>query len=186
MKNLKMMAVAAIALSFASCSDDDKPQQVIENEVMTTVTATLTPTGGGTPVVLKSQDLDGDGPNPPVVTVSGPFAVNTSYTGAVMFLNETVSPAENITEEIHELGIEHQIFFSQSGLGVFTYNDADEAGKPVGLSFGYVTPNAATSGNLTITLRHLPNKSATGVAGGDITNAGGSTDAEVVFPIVVQ
>ncbi|MFP5437360.1 MAG: type 1 periplasmic binding fold superfamily protein [Bacteroidia bacterium] len=186
MKNLKMMAVAAIALSFASCSDDDKPQQVIENEVITTVTATLTPTGGGAAVVLKSQDLDGDGPNPPVVTVSGPLAVNTSYTGAVTFLNETVSPAENITEEIHELGVEHQIFFRQSGLGTFTYSDTDEAGKPIGLSFGYTTANVAASGNLTVTLRHLPNKSATGVAGGDITNAGGSTDAEVIFPIVVQ
>ncbi len=181
-----MMAVAAVALSFASCSDDDKPQQVIENEVITTVTATLTPTTGGTPIVLKSQDLDGDGPNPPVVTVSGPFAVDASYTGTVTFLNEMVSPAEDITEEIHELGEEHQIFFRQSGLGVFTYKDNDEAGKPVGLSFGYAAPGAATSGNLTITLRHLPNKSATGVAAGDITNAGGSTDAEVVFPITVQ
>lgn len=181
-----MMALAAIALSFASCSDDDKPQQVIENEVITTVTATLTPTAGGTPIVLKSQDLDGDGPNAPVVTVSGPFAANTAYTGTVTFLNETVSPAEDITTEIEELGVEHQIFFRQSGLGGFAYADTDEDGRPVGLHFNYTSVNAAASGNLTVTLRHLPNKTATGVIGGDITNAGGSTDAEVVFPIVVQ
>ena len=42
------------------------------------------------------------------------------------------------------------------------------------------------TGNLTITLRHLPNKSGVNVPGGDITNAGGGTDAEVVFPVVVQ
>jgi hypothetical protein len=32
----------------------------------------------------------------------------------------------------------------------------------------------------------LPNKSATGVASGNIANAGGSTDAEVTFPITIQ
>jgi hypothetical protein len=35
-------------------------------------------------------------------------------------------------------------------------------------------------------LRHLLNKNAAGVSTGDITNAGGSTDAEVTFPIVVE
>lgn len=181
-----MMALAAIAISFASCSDDDKPQQVIENEVITTVTATLTPTAGGTSIVLKSQDLDGDGPDAPVVTVSGTFAANTAYTGTVTFLNETVSPAEDITTEIEELGVEHQIFYRQSGLGTFAYADADDNGNPIGLNFTYNTANTAASGNLTVTLRHLPTKTASGVSGGDITNAGGSTDAEVVFPVSVQ
>ena len=186
MKNLKMMALAAIVVSAASCSNDDKPQQVIENEVITTVTATLTPNGGGTAIVLKSQDLDGDGPNAPVVTVSGSVTAGASYTGTVTFYNEMVSPAENITTEIEELGVEHQIFFRQSGLGTFTYADTDADGKPIGLRFNYTAATAATSGNLTLTLRHLPNKSGNGVSGGDITNAGGSTDAEVVFPITVQ
>jgi hypothetical protein len=31
----------------------------------------------------------------------------------------------------------------------------------------------------------LPNKSASGVATGDITNAGGATDAAITYPIVV-
>jgi hypothetical protein len=35
-------------------------------------------------------------------------------------------------------------------------------------------------------LRHLPNKSETGVSSGDITNAGGTTDAQAIFPITVQ
>ncbi|HBK71516.1 MAG TPA: type 1 periplasmic binding fold superfamily protein, partial [Flavobacteriaceae bacterium] len=35
-------------------------------------------------------------------------------------------------------------------------------------------------------LRHEPNKSASGVSDGDITNAGGETDIEVIFNITVQ
>jgi hypothetical protein len=184
MKNFKttkifFLAFAAIAIS--SCSNDDNP--VNEEELITTVTTTLT--GGGQIVTLTSRDLDGDGPNAPVVTVSGNLAANTNYTGTVTFLNETVSPADNITGEVEEEGEDHQIFYQiPSALGTFVYTDLDLNGKPIGLSFTLTTGNAGI-GNLTVTLRHLPNKSATGVAAGDITNAGGATDAVVTYPVVV-
>lgn len=187
MKNLKMMALAAIAvIALNSCSDDDKPQAVIENEVITTVTATFTPAGGGTAIVLKSVDADGDGPLAPVVTVSGPFAAGAQYAGRIAFLNETVSPAEDITEEIEAEGDHHQLFYQHSGLGSFTYADTDEDGRPIGVHFNYTAAASATSGNLTVTLVHHPEKTAEGVSSGNIANAGGSTDAEVVFPVTIQ
>lgn len=189
MKNLKISLLALVAtLSFTSCSsDDDALVPVNEEEVITTVTATFTPQGGGTPVTLTSCDLDGDGPDAPILTVSGDFAVGTNYNGTVTFLNELANPAENITEEITEEGDEHQIFFQQNGLGTFTYADEDVNGNPIGLQFTYEAAQAETSGNLTITLRHEPNKNAEGVSNGIITNAGGSTDATVTFAVnVVQ
>lgn len=185
-KNIKYTSVAIMALFISSCSDDDKPSvntPVNEEEVITTVITTLT--NGSQTVTLTSRDLDGDGPNAPVVTASGNLTANTTYTGTVKFLNELVNPAEDITEEIHEEGDEHQIFFQASAaLGTFTYTDLDENSKPVGLSFRYVTGNAA-SGNLIVTLIHEPNKNAEGVAAGNITNAGGATDAQISYPIVV-
>jgi hypothetical protein len=48
--------------------------------------------------------------------------------------------------------------------------------NPIGLDFSFATWTAGGAGTLRITLRHLPNKSATGVASGDITNADGETD----------
>lgn len=188
MKNFRILAVALISfVSFTSCSDDDNnAQPVNEEEVITTVTATFTPAGGGTAITLTSRDLDGDGPTAPVTTVSAPFTAGTTYNGTVTFLNELANPAENITEEIHEESDDHQIFFQQTGLGTFTYTDTDANSKPVGLAFRYVAATTAATGNLTVTLRHLPNKSAANVATGDITNAGGGTDAEVTFPVVVQ
>jgi hypothetical protein len=45
--------------------------------VITTVTTTLT--AGSQTVTMTSRDLDGDGPNVPVVTVSGDLLVNTTY-----------------------------------------------------------------------------------------------------------
>lgn len=187
MKNFKILALALVTIvSFSSCSDDDSSTPVLEQEVITTVTATFTPTAGGTAIVLKSQDLDGDGPDAPVVTASGNFTAGASYTGAVTFLNELTNPVTNTTEEIQELSLEHQIFFQQSGLGVFAYADKDADGHPIGLNFTYTAAAAPVTGSLIVTLRHLPNKSGVNVSTGDITNAGGSTDAEVTFPVTIQ
>lgn len=182
MKKLRNLTIAMVILtSLNSCNNDDT--QVNEEEVITTVTTTLT--GGGQTITLTSRDLDGDGPNAPVVTASGNLTANRTYTGAVTFLNETVSPADNITTEVLEEGVDHQIFYqAPSALGTFTYSDTDANGKPIGLRFTLLTGNAG-SGNITVTLRHLPNKSATGVASGDITNAGGATDAAVTYQVTV-
>lgn len=182
MKTLQLSVLAITALFISSCSsDDDAPVLINEDEVITTVMAEFTPQGGGTTVTLTSRDLDGDGPNAPVVTVSGPFMAGTVYNGAVTFLNELASPAENITQEVQEEGTEHQVFIQQAGLGTVTYADQDANGNPIGVAFTFTAAQQPATGIMTITLRHEPNKTAEGVAGGDITNAGGSTDAEVTF-----
>src|SRR5690606_24397160 len=98
-------------LAFTACSDDDDPAPVNEEEVITTLTATLIPMGGGTTITLQTRDLDGEGPNAPVITVSGPLVAGTTYNGSLLLLNETITPAEVINEEIEEESDEHQFFF---------------------------------------------------------------------------
>lgn len=184
MKNSKILALALLTVfTFSSCNNDD-PEAVNEEEVITTVTTTLT--AGSSVITLTSRDLDGDGPNAPVVTVSGDLKINTTYNGATTFLNETVKPADDITAEVKEEGEDHQLFYqAPAAVGTFTYGDTDKNGKPIGLTFTLKTGPTATTGNITVVLRHLPAKSATGVAAGDITNAGGATDASVTFPVKV-
>ena len=188
MKNFRLLALfLATSLVITSCSKDDAPTPVNEEELITTVTTTLV--GGGQTIVLTSRDLDGNGPNAPVVTVSENLVAGRIYTGSTTFLNESISPAEDITEEVLEEGADHQVFYQlPATLGTVTYDnlDVDENGNPIGLKFTLVTANPGVSNNLIVRLRHLPNKSATGVAAGDITNAGGTTDARVTFPVTVQ
>lgn len=190
-KHLKFYALTLFAaLAFSSCTKDGAvPEVVNEEELITTITAVYTPVGGGTAVTLQYKDLDGDGANAPVISVSGPFEKNKTYNGTVTFKNEATNPAQDITPEILEEGDEHQLFYQKTGtLNAFTYGTAttnfDKNGKPIGLQSVFVTTGAA-SGSLTITLRHEPNKSAANVSTGDITNAAGATDAEVVFSISV-
>ncbi len=186
LKTIKNLAfVFFVASVFTACSDDD-PEVVNQEELITTLTATLTPSGGGTDIVLKSVDLDGDGPDAPVISVSANLIANTTYTGELKVENETESPAENITLEVLEEDEEHQFFFTPTNnIATTTYNDMDGDGNPIGVQFSLTTTTAAT-GSLTITLRHEPMKTASGVSDGDITNAGGETDVQAVFPITVE
>jgi len=180
MKKVKFLTISIFAIAlFASCSDDDVPEPVNAEEVITTLTVTLD-SGSGT-VVMQYQDLDGDGPDAGTVTVSGPLSANTSYDGSIVLLNETEDPAENVTEEIEEEDLDHQFFYTVgSGLDVTTeYTSFDSAGNPLGLTFELNTAGAS-SGGLTFTLRHEPNKPNTGLA-----DAGGETDIEVTFNVAI-
>jgi hypothetical protein len=184
MKKVQIFAFIALVSFFSSCSNEDN-SPVNEEELITTVTVTFT--SEDETVVLISRDLDGDGPLAPIVTVSGNFNRNTVYEGQISFENELVSPVGIITEEIEQEGANHQIFYQTSTeLGSFTYNDRDENDKPIGLQFALATHDVTRQGELKITLRHMLNKYGLGVDNGQIANAGGSTDAEVVFPIVVE
>ena len=185
MKTLKQFFLAFIAiLTFTSCGNDDTPSIVVEEEVITTLRATLTPNAGTTSIILESRDADGDGPNAPVISVSGNLLANTVYSGSIEVLNEIAN--EDITEEIKEKDQEHQFFFiASNNIAVFSYNDKDANGKPVGLLFTLETGDAG-NGEITITLVHEPAKEANGVSDGDITNAGGEEDITVTFPIIVE
>lgn len=184
---LKITALSVLGGAWLlSCSDDD-PEPINETEVITTVTVTLMPTaGGGETITLQFRDLDGDGPGTPDITVSGEFSVNTDYSGSISLLNETVSPAEDITEEVATEKEEHQFFFqTEAGLQITTsYADQDSNGNPVGLAFN-LSAGEVSSGIFTVTLIHEPDKTAMGVADGNIAHAGGETDVQVSFNVSI-
>lgn len=184
MKNLmKPLSLVAFALFLTSCDDDDAPVAINQEEVITTVEYRLENTAdAGNVVVYESVDDDGDGPNAPNITIVGNLRANATYTGTIRFLNATVSPPENITEEVIQEAAEHEVFYtsSLSTLSV-TKDDVDANNNPLGVETT-LTTGAAGTGNLTITLRHEPTKPNDNTLSG----AGGETDVEVTFTVDVQ
>ncbi|MBN09747.1 MAG: type 1 periplasmic binding fold superfamily protein [Flavobacteriaceae bacterium] len=176
-----------LILTVLSCSkDDDHPEHVHEHELITTMTITLTPSDGftGDTITLQMQDLDGDGPNAPTKSVSGNLLSGVFYDGAVVLLNESESPAENITSEIEEEDEEHQFFITPGGglienVGI-EYINLDSNGNILGTQFQINTFDSS-SGTLTFTLRHEPTKPNTGLA-----DAGGATDVEATFNVTIE
>ena len=181
--NKSLLASLALgALIFSSC-EKDHAHVHNEHEVMTTLTYTLTAEGADT-VALKFIDLDGDGANPPEIT-GGTLKANTTYAGSIEILNETETPAEDVTIEILEEDEDHQFFFTSTVEGLtVSYSDKDENGNPIG-QLNTLTTGGKGAGTIMITLLHEPKKSGTGVAGGDMTNAEGDTDIEVTFKVDV-
>ena len=188
MKKLHVLAILTLAIAalFPSCKKDD-PTPPNESELITTVSLTLVDSATGLQTVtLTFRDLDGDGGIDPVIT-GGSLQPNTTYNGQLALLDESKTPIDEITAEIEEEADEHQFFFKAtpgSLLAYLKYLDTDINGKPVGLQFR-LKSGSSGSGNFTVILRHQPDKNASGVSDGNITNAGGETDIEVTFPLSI-
>ncbi|WP_194851266.1 type 1 periplasmic binding fold superfamily protein [Nonlabens antarcticus] len=180
---LKIAITTVLYCVLVSCSDNDVPQLINEEELITTVEYTLTNDTDATNVVVyKSVDADGSGPEAPTLMTTGTLLANSTYSGTIRFLNESVAPAENITEEVQEESSEHEVFYATSIAGIaITKTDTDSDGNLLGLRTALKT-EAPGNGNLTIVLRHEPIKPNDNTLSG----AAGETDAQVVYSLIIQ
>lgn len=179
MKKIILLLLSTIVLAISACKKD--PIIANEEELITTLVYTLTPSTGGTPVEFKFQDLDGEGGNSAVVT-EGVLAANTIYSAKIQVLNESVTPTEDIAEEVDAEGEEHQFFFVTNGAFLnIDYVDNDASGNPLGLETTVTTLQAGIA-DLTISLKHEPKKPNDGTT----ADAGGETDIEVLFSVEIQ
>jgi len=186
MKTMKksILALPLVAVFFmTSCTDDDPVTIINEEELITTVELELTNSTDATNVVLfKSVDIDGEGPDDPVITITGTVNTNSAYLGEVRFLNESIAPSEDITEEVIEESNEHEVFYITSVNELtITKTDVDNNGNPLGVVTSFQT-GAVGTGTLTVVLRHEPTKPNDNTLSG----AGGETDAEVTFTFEVE
>jgi hypothetical protein len=181
-----LLFTAVLLFGMNSCKKD-KLRPINQEELITTVIMTLIDSISGSDTVrLSFSDLDGEGGSSPVIVAEN-FSNNTTYQGSISVLDESQFPTAVITGEILEEGTDHQFFIQPtpgSLLTYFKYLDADINGKPIGLIFRLRTGGAG-SGNLSLILRHEPDKDGAGVSDGDVTNAAGETDVEITFPITV-
>ncbi|AHM60606.1 hypothetical protein D770_11745 [Flammeovirgaceae bacterium 311] len=196
MKPLKI--IFSLALLFCTfflmtgCSDDDAPEAENEEEEITEVILTFSPTTGGDPLVFSWVDPDGSGTQQPVID---PIVLNqnTAYTLTI----ELYGPnGEDFTEEIEEEADEHMFFFGWTGSlftspegngnisnrsGTVNYGtDLDSRGLPLGLSTTWATGEAAT-GTFRIVLKHQP-----GIKTANSTVNDGETDADNTWSVTIE
>lgn len=161
-----------------SCEKDTSEYPEDELELITTVSLTFTPATGSAKS-FKWTDKDGTGGLAPVIE-SIVLAANTSYTISTSFLDESKSPAYNVTEDIQEDGYEHLVCYTSSGSApAVQITDLDKKKDPLGLA-GTAKTTTAGNGSLKISLKHIPDKkSATPCSTGE-------TDIEVTFPVTIN
>jgi hypothetical protein len=201
-RSLRPFFLGCLAAVFAACGGDDDGGDGNEQEVITTVTLTFTPAGGGAAITASFDDPDGDGGAAPTIDPIN-LPGNTTYTTTVVFLNKLETPPEDITVEVNDESDEHQLFFTGTAVNgpasdqpsaplTHTYGDTDANGLPIGLT--NTMAGALGTGDLTVTLRHLPPVNgvavktaaiATEVRDRGFDGLAGETDAQVTFPVTV-
>lgn len=161
-----------------SCNKDDDDGGGDPQEVITTVVLTFTDNAGNASI-FESKDTDGLGGNAPVID-DIELAANTDYTLTVEFLDESdASDVEDITEEVEEEDLEHLVCFTVQGdMPEPAIQDKDSAGDPLGLESTFST-GAAGSGNLTVILKHEPDKADAAPC------STGETDVETTFAVAI-
>lgn len=169
-----------LALTLAGCSKD-KDEVVNEEELITTVSLRFQEVGTANSFVATFRDTDGEGGNPPSTFDEIVLKPNADYSCTVELLNESVSPADNITVEVREEADDHEFYFIPAGTNI-TINkvDLDSKNLPVGLSSTWQT-GAASTGTVRVVLKHKPGTKA---AGDPVTR--GETDVDLNFTTKVQ
>ena len=204
MKNLFRISPLFLLL-LTGCQDvegGDGHDHDHENEVFTTVVLTFSPVGGGDDLEFRFTDLqDGDPLTEDVTLTDG-----TDYDLAMTFLNELEEPAEIMSVELLDEDDQHQVFFTGSAVqgpatGVnasavveHAYADQDGSGLPLGLE-NTIDTLGAGSGDLIVTLRHMPPENGAAVkvdglagtvASSGFSAIGGNNDIQVTFPLAVE
>ena len=181
-------ALALSSFALAACGDDPTAPAGNEQELITEVTLTLTPVGGGAQIVTTIADPDGPGPNPPNAQTEAIVLVpGTTYDGTVEFWDRQDPAApENITEEVEEEGDEHRVFYIVDGLAGVTIPDGsldqDSGGAPLGLSYQVVVDAGASgTGSIQVVLSHYDEQPK-----GDGSAQSNETDVDVTFDASVS
>lgn len=183
MKKLKYIPIALLGLLSSCKTGDDvnNPDKENEEELITTVSLTLTDTSDvNNSVYATFQDIDGEGGNEPSVFDTIRLQQGIVYSGTIEFLNESnENEVEDITLEIEEEADEHLLCYDSQAHVDITRTDSDGLYE-IGLETLWSTHNMTGEGTVTISLKHQPNGTKDG------TCEVGESDVELAFVTVVE
>lgn len=198
MENLRKLPIylfAALAMGFASCESND-PEEENDGEVITDVTLKfqeLNASGGlvGSVLSFKASDPQGIevGSSPTIQPVT--LTKGKTYRMSIEVFNSIEN--EDITKEILEEADEHQFFFLGSAVtgNILTITYDDPSGERIGLRNKVVVSSSPGTNNaqLRVVLRHDLDKNFPGASNPNFANfvqAGGETDLDITFPVVIN
>jgi hypothetical protein len=177
-------AVLMAGLFMTACEKDTEEENM--EEVITTMKLTFVPVGGGATVSYQFDDPDGPGGTAPTQDEII-LAPSKTYNVKVELFNKTVTPAEDITEEVKEEADAHRFYYETSPGSSITIAgfDNDPNGVPVGITSTWTT-GVAANGSLKVTLRHYPAVPPNKAAADLVNSSKSNTDIEVIFTTKVQ
>ena len=178
------LLLVLIASAITACKKDDDlipvpPPVENEGEVITTVELTFTDSAGVAPTVTATfRDPDGEGGNGPDIQDTIRLAAGTTYNVAIELLNETETPAEDITHEIEDEATEHLFCYTVTGANIAVERTDTDGTYEVGLATKW-TVGTASNGSVQVVLKHQPDVK-------DGSCDPGETDIDVTYVTEIQ
>ena len=184
------------AAGLISACHSEKPVQENDGEVITDVTLSFQELDAsnnpvGTPFGFTASDPEGieGGGTPTIETIN--IVKGKKYRMTVEFYNGVAM--EDITEEVQEESDAHQLFFLGTAFdsNILSIQYADAGGIDLGL-VNLLTVSSSPGTNNTsirIVLRHDLDKNYPGASNPNFANfvqAGGETDLDLTFPVVIN
>lgn len=183
LKTIALIGLTCIA-ALSSCKKDDDlvtvpPPVANEEEVITTMTLLFTdPTGVQPDVTATFRDPDGDGGLSFDIFDTIRLQNNTVYNVSILLLNETVNPADTISNEVLAEADEHLFCFTPSFANLTIVRTDTDGTYEVGLQSQWTTGNVGT-GTTQVVLKHQP-----GIKDGSCSP--GETDIDVTFVTEIE
>ncbi len=181
-------AIAAFSILFTACEKDPVTEPVVvEEELITTIKLNVIDSNNVTrSFVYKIENGFGSTTQGTITIDTVKLAPGNTYYYTIDVLNESVDPAENVTTEVFDEKDAHLFFLASnplSGAGSVTITDGSKDNQNLPFNqAGKLIAGANGSGTMTVTLLHEPtDKNGTSTAA-----TGGETDAEAMFPVLIQ
>ena len=177
----KFIRFTLVVVICMSCGEDSAPEEMEDDREGINILQLNFETPNEEPIVLRFEDLDGAGGNDPIIQSPALLPLTQYFVTAEVFRGTT-----DLTTEISEESSIHQYFYAANIVDlVVTYGDRDGNGFPLG-AFVAIRTGDVGQGSLAVSLMHRTDKDGEGVSEGNLFNAGGKTDIQVTFPIVIE
>lgn len=180
-----LFATLAVATIWTGCKKDDDlvpvpPTVVNESEIITTMTLTFVDSSNTSNIKYATfRDPDGDGGAGYDIFDTIILEPNKTWITTVLLLDEIVSPADTISNEVLEEGADHLFCFSPTGVSATVIKtDLDVNNLAIGLQSKWRT-SATGLGTMQVVLKHQP-----GIKDGSCSL--GDTDIDITFQTKIQ
>ncbi len=170
----------------AACTSDSNDPLVVPDPFGVSLTIVFGSTTGGSPITFNYVDPDGPGGAAPMISAP-PLRANSVFNTNISLGLVEKGLISDRTAQVRDLDNQYQLFFLvvPPSLMQHRYTDVDRDNLPLGLG-NRIETGPPGRGTLRVVLRRALNKRFNNLGPDNFSQAGGVSDADATFNVIVE